>query len=163
VTHGRGAAAAACAGKAAVFAAALAAASPSPVRAQAVAAFEVHDGGIAEPLTGGRGDAARGRRIAFDPMRGNCLICHTVPDAPGERFQGDIGPPLAGVGARVPEAALRLRIVDGTRIAPDTVMPAYHRVDDLRRVAPEWQGRPVLDAAEVEDVVAWLLTLDGTR
>ena len=147
----------------AVLAAALLALAASLAHAQGIADFEVRDGGIHEPLTGARGDPARGRRIAIDPSRGNCLICHTVPDAPQERFQGDIGPPLAGVGARVPEPRLRLRVVDGTRIAPDTVMPAYHRVDGLQRVAPEWKGRPVLDAAEVEDVVAWLLTLDGAR
>ena len=154
---------AAAAGAATALAAAVLPALPWPAQAQATAAFEVRDGGIHEPLTAARGDPARGRRVAIDPARGNCLICHTVPDAPQERFQGDIGPPLAGVGARVPEARLRLRVVDGTRIAPDTVMPAYHRVDGLQRVAPEWKGRPVLDAAEVEDVVAWLLTLDGAR
>ena len=130
-----------------------------PARAQALAAFEERDGGIHAPLTGTPGDAARGRRIAIDPLRGNCLICHRVPDAPREGFQGDIGPPLAGVGTRVTATRLRLRIVDGTRINADTVMPAYHRIDALARVAPEWQGRPVLSAQEVEDVVAWLLTL----
>ena len=142
------------------LAALLGAAAALPAKAQAIAAFEVRDGGIHAPLTGTLGDAARGRRIALDPARGNCLICHRVPDAPHERFQGEIGPPLAGVGARVPAARLRLRIVDGTRINRDTVMPAYHRVHGLKRVASEWQGKPVLDAQQVEDVLAWLLTLD---
>ena len=130
------------------------------MQARAIAAFEVRDGGIHTPLTDTPGDAARGLRIAIDPARGNCLICHRVPELPQERFQGDIGPPLAGVGARVSAARLRLRIVDGTRINADSAMPAYHRIDALARVAPEWRGTPVLAAQEVEDVIAWLLTLD---
>lgn len=129
---------------------------PPPPR---VAAYTVQDNGIEQPLTAGPADADRGRRIVIDPARGNCLICHTVPDAPGERFQGDIGPPLAGVGTRASAAELRLRLVDGTRLNPDTVMPAYHRVRGLTRVAQAWRDRPVLSAREIEDVVAYLQTL----
>ena len=147
----------------AALAAVLAAGAVTPATgtAPAVATYRVEDGGIAEPLTDRPGDPARGRAIVIDPERGNCLICHAVPDAPGERFQGNLGPPLAGVGARLDEATLRLRIVDGTRLDPDTVMPAYHRVTGLNRVAREWQGRPVLDAQAVEDVVSYLRSLDG--
>ncbi len=127
--------------------------------AQTAVDYTVTEAGIEAPLTGAPGDPERGRGVAVDPQRGNCLICHTVPDAPEERFQGNIGPPLAGAGARHDESWLRLRVVDGTRLHPDTVMPAYHRVEDLNRVAAEWRGRPVLTAAEVEDVVAWLVSL----
>ena len=89
---------------------------------------------------------------------GNCLLCHAMP-FPAERFQGDLGPPLAGVGARLAEGQLRLRMVDSTRLNPDTIMPAYHRVDGLARVAAAFRGKPVLTAQQVEDVVAYLLTL----
>jgi len=123
----------------------------------------VNEAGIEMPLVPGGGDAQRGRRIVADPLRGNCLICHTVPDAPQERFQGDIGPPLAGVGARLSAAQLRLRLVDSTRINPTSVMPAYHRTHDLSRVAPRWRNKPVLSAADVEDVIAYLQNLDTSR
>jgi sulfur-oxidizing protein SoxX len=38
-------------------------------------------------------------------------------------------------------------------------MPPYHRIHDLLRVDPRFAGRPVLTAQEIEDVVAWLVTL----
>ena len=38
-------------------------------------------------------------------------------------------------------------------------MPAYYRVDGLRRVGQAWRDRPILSASEVEDVVAFLVTL----
>ncbi|MFG5410043.1 sulfur oxidation c-type cytochrome SoxX [Piscinibacter sakaiensis] len=87
-----------------------------------------------------------------------CLLCHTAP-IPEERFQGDIGPPLAGVGARLDAAQLRLRVVDMRRLNPATPMPSYHRIDGLQRVGAAWAGRPVLDAGQIEDVVAYLRTL----
>jgi sulfur-oxidizing protein SoxX len=72
---------------------------------------------------------------------------------------GNVGPPLAGVGARLDAAALRTRIEDSTRLNPDTIMPSYHRVEGLERVAAEYRGKPVLTAQQVEDVVAYLGTL----
>jgi sulfur-oxidizing protein SoxX len=38
-------------------------------------------------------------------------------------------------------------------------MPSYYRIDGLTRVAPAWRGKPVLTAEQVEDVVAFLVTL----
>jgi sulfur-oxidizing protein SoxX len=38
-------------------------------------------------------------------------------------------------------------------------MPPFYRVDALRRVPPAYRGKPVLTAAEIEDVVAFLMTL----
>lgn len=153
-------------GRARALPVAIVAASLLPVThaaGEGVADYVITDAGIEAPLTREPGDPERGREIAVDPMRGNCLICHAVPDAPEERFQGDVGPRLAGVGARLHEPWLRLRVVDGTRIHPDTVMPAYHRVEGLNRVAPQWRGRPVLSPQEVEDVVAWLASLTAGR
>ena len=89
---------------------------------------------------------------------GLCLLCHSGP-FPEERFQGDIGPDLGGVGARLSAGQIRLRMVDSARLNPDTVMPSYHAVDRLRRVGTAWRGKPVLSAAQVEDVVAFLTTL----
>lgn len=136
-------------------------ASP-PAVAQTLLPFAATNGAIAAPLGGVRGNATRGRAVVFDPERGNCTICHPIPDnGPGgdPRLHGNVAPTLAGVGARLGEGQLRLRLVDGTRINPDTVMPPYYRIDGLARVGDAWRGRPVLQAGEIEDIVAYLLTL----
>jgi L-cysteine S-thiosulfotransferase len=54
---------------------------------------------------------------------------------------------------------LRLRIVDSMELNRDTIMPSYYRVNGLNQVAEAWRGKPVLTAQQVEDVVAYLLTL----
>lgn len=72
---------------------------------------------------------------------------------------GEIGPSLAGVGARLTPGQIRLRLVDPTLLNPAAVMPAYHRIDGLANVDARWRGRPVLSAQEIEDVVAYLVTL----
>lgn len=127
-------------------------------QAQQPAPFAVTADTIAAPLAGLKGDAERGRKLAFDPERGNCTICHPVPGGDA-RGQGTVGPPLAGVGGRLSTGQMRLRLVDGTRINPDTIMPPYHRIDGLNRVGREWAGKPVLSAQDVEDIVAFLETL----
>ena len=119
--------------------------------------FTVTGDAIAEPLGGARGDATRGKAILFDQERGNCTICHPVPGGDA-RLQGNVAPPLAGVGGRLTEGQLRLRLIDGTRINPDTVMPPYYRIVGLARVGEAWRDRPVLPAAEIEDVLAFLGT-----
>ncbi|MSQ74101.1 MAG: sulfur oxidation c-type cytochrome SoxX [Betaproteobacteria bacterium] len=122
----------------------------------ALASYAVDGLEIRSPLGGAIGDAARGRAIATSRTEGACVLCHAVP---GERFAGDIGPPLAGIGERLTPAQLRLRIVDSSRINPATVMPPYYRVDGLAMVAAARRGQPVLQPQEIEDVVAWLSTL----
>lgn len=124
----------------------------------AVRPFAVEGDAIPAPLTGAPGDAARGRAVVADRQRGLCLLCHAGP-FPEERFQGDLAPDLAGTGARWSEGQLRLRLVDGRRLNPDTIMPSYYRVDGLNRVGRAWTGKPVLTAEEIEDVVAFLATL----
>ncbi len=114
--------------------------------------------GLAEPLTAMEGDAGRGRAIIADRSRGLCLLCHSGP-FPEERFQGNLAPSLAGVGARMSASELRLRLVDSRRVNPESIMPAYHRAEGLHRVAPALRGRMLLQAQEIEDVLAFLLTL----
>lgn len=113
---------------------------------------------IPASLTGAPGDAARGRAVVLDRQRGLCLLCHGGP-FPEERFQGDLAPSLAGVGARLNPGQLRLRMVDGRRLNPDTIMPSYFSLEGLVRVGRPWQGRTVLTAEEIEDVVAFLAGL----
>lgn len=89
---------------------------------------------------------------------GLCLLCHSGP-FPEERFQGAIGPDLNGIGARLSENQIRLRLVDPARFNPETVMPAYRRTEGLVRVAPAFRGKPILTQEQIEDVVAFLATL----
>jgi len=116
------------------------------------------DDAIATPLTDQPGDAARGRAIVVNRQQGLCLLCHTGPFAE-ERFQGNMAPDLSGAGARWSEGQLRLRLVDGRRVNPQTLMPSYRRTEGLVRVGAAWQGKAVLSAQQVEDVVAFLRTL----
>jgi sulfur-oxidizing protein SoxX len=126
------------------------------------APFRVVGDAIPDSLTGAAGDAARGRSLVADRQTGACLLCHKAPIAE-EPHQGDLAPDLAGAGARWSVGQLRLRVVDAARLNPATIMPPYHRAEGLTRVAPALRGRPMLDAAQVEDVVAWLASLDGPR
>ena len=103
------------------------------------------------------GDPARGREVVL-ARDFNCLLCHAVPE-PAVRFMGNIGPPLAGVGARLSAEQIRLRIVDPVRLNPESAMPSYYRVEGLSQVAAAWRGKTVLTAQQVEDTIAYLLTL----
>lgn len=109
-------------------------------------------------LTGSPGDAARGRAIVGNRQVGLCLLCHSGP-FPEERFQGELAPDLRGAGSRWDEGQLRLRIVDSNHLNPASIMPPYYRVDGLQRVAPNFRGRTVLSAGQIEDVLAFLKTL----
>ncbi len=123
-----------------------------------VAAFVVSDQSrIERPLCDLAGDAERGRAIVAG-RKGNCLACHRAP-IPEKKFHGTIGPPLFDTGLNHSAAELRLRLVDSTRLNPDTVMPAFHRVRGLNGVRADRAGQPILSAQEIEDVIAWLLTL----
>ncbi len=116
------------------------------------------DDAIPSSLTGTTGDASRGRAIVLDRHVGLCLLCHSGP-FPEEQFQGNLAPSLAGVGARLSAGQIRLRIVDSSRVNPDTIMPAYFRTENQARVAPAYRGKTVLNAQQIEDIVAFLVTL----
>jgi sulfur-oxidizing protein SoxX len=147
---------------AAVAGFAVAGALAAPAGAQgAIGALVVVGDAIPASLTGAIvyvGDPARGRAIVMNRQVGLCLLCHSGP-FPEERFQGDLAPDLKGVGSRLDAGQLRLRIVDSGRIDAATIMPAYYKTEGLTRVAPAFQGRPVLSAEQIEDVVAFLTTL----
>jgi sulfur-oxidizing protein SoxX len=120
--------------------------------------YRVLKDAIPEPLTAAPGNAVRGREIIAG-RDGNCLLCHAIPET-GERFMGNVAPPLSRVGARLTAGQIRLRIVDPTLVNRDAVMPAYYRIHGLDRVAEPFRGRPILSAQQVEDVVAYLSTLN---
>jgi sulfur-oxidizing protein SoxX len=113
---------------------------------------------IPAPLTERPGDAARGRVVVESRQVGTCVLCHAGP-FPAERLPATIGPDLRGVGDRLTSGQIRLRLVDPARVNPDSVMPGYFRVDGLVRVGAAWRGRSVLTAQQIEDAVAFLVTL----
>ena len=141
-----------------VGAGALAASCAFTVAAQDFVPYAVVGDTIPQPLSQAPGDPQRGRAIVASRQVGLCLLCHAAP-IPEERFQGDLAPSLAGVGARYTEAQLRLRVVDPRRVNPSSFMPAFHSASHPSRVGGQWVGKPILAAQQVEDVVAWLATL----
>ena len=125
--------------------------------AQELVPYRVEQDAIPAALAQQPGDPVRGKSITTS-RDSNCILCHELPDT-GERFMGNLGPPLSGVGARLTEGQLRLRIADSLRLNPDTIMPSYYRVEGLTGVAARYRGKPVLTAEQIEDVVAYLKTL----
>jgi sulfur-oxidizing protein SoxX len=109
-------------------------------------------------LTGQPGDPVRGREIVENRPLSACLLCHAGP-FPQRHLQGSIGPALDGVGSRLSAGQIRLRLMDGRKLNPDTTMPPYYGVDGLNRTGRQWQGRPIFNAQQIEDVVAFLATL----
>ena len=137
----------------------LAMAIPAMARAQAGV---VTNDAVAQSLTGSAGDAARGRAIIIDRQKGFCLLCHSGPFNE-EPLQGNLAPSLEGTGSRWNEGQLRLRLMDNKRVNPESIMPAYHRIEGLNRVAPAWRDRPILSASEIEDVLAFLMRLTAEK
>jgi sulfur-oxidizing protein SoxX len=129
----------------------LAAAASGATLAAALGAADALD----QPLAAA-GDAQRGRDVFVAREGGHCVICHT---ASGIAPAGNVGPPLDGVALRLTAGQIRLRIVDITRVKADAVMPAFFRSEGFARVAPAYAGKPLLDAQQVEDLVAFLGTL----
>jgi sulfur-oxidizing protein SoxX len=126
-------------------------------RADEFVSYRVIGDAIPQPLTGTPGDPARGRALVVARTT-TCILCHSGP-FPETRFQGDLAPDLAGAGNRWSAGQLRLRLVDASRFNPETIMPSYYRNDGLVRVGRNFAGKPILSAAEIEDIVAYLATL----
>ena len=142
---------------ASIWIAASAVALPGAAAAQVLQNFVVVGDAIPVSLTGVPGDAARGRALVVE-RSSTCILCHNGP-FPEQRFHGDLAPNLAGAGSRWSEAQLRLRLVDASRLNASTIMPSYYRIDGLDRVGPSWRGKPILSAEQIEDIVAYLVTL----
>jgi sulfur-oxidizing protein SoxX len=130
---------------------------PCSAGAQGLASYKIVGDGIPDSLTGTAGDAVKGRALLLDRST-TCILCHSGP-FPETRFQGDLAPDLKGSGTRWSASQLRLRLVDAARLNPETIMPSYYRIDGLTRVGRNFTGKPILSAAEIEDIVAYLATL----
>jgi sulfur-oxidizing protein SoxX len=114
---------------------------------------------IVDSLSGVPGDPVRGRAIVASRQTGLCLLCHSGP-FPEERFQGNLAPELSMSSKRLTAPQLRARIVDASRFNPGTIMPTYYKAEHLKRVGLKWIGQPILNEQEIEDVVAFLASLN---
>lgn len=112
-------------------------------------------------LTAQPGNADRGREVFVSRAAGHCLLCHNV-QALSEPSQGNLGPSLDQIGDRLTAAQLRARLIDSTAINPDSAMPAYYRRSNLNQVASRYIGQSVLEAQQIEDLIAFLLTLSDS-
>jgi sulfur-oxidizing protein SoxX len=130
---------------------------PGFAAAQELRGYAVVGDAIPASLTNARGDAARGRALVLD-RSSTCILCHSGP-FPEQKFQGDLAPDLSGSGKRWSEGQLRLRVVDASRLNAETIMPSYYRIGGLNRVGQAWQGKSILSAEQIEDVLAYLVTL----
>ena len=125
---------------------------------QLVAYKVIDESSIPQSLTGEAGDPLRGREVAINRKLGNCLACHKMP-IPEQQFHGEVGPDLSEVADSLSEGELRLRVVNPKLMNPETLMPAFYQTEGLHRVMKKFQGKTLLTAEQVEDVVAYLMTL----
>jgi len=139
------------------FGVAVAGAISFGAQAEEMAAFEIVGGTIPQSLTGKPGDPDAGRKTVINRKKGNCLACHIMP-IPEQQFHGETGPALLSVGEHFSEAELRMRIVDAKVISPNTMMPSFYKTGQ-HKVLKGFEGKTILSAQDVEDVVAYLLTL----
>lgn len=133
--------------------------SAAAASAEELVSYDIVDGTIPKSLTGVAGDPDAGRAAMIDRKLGNCIACHTAEALADQPFHGDVGPPLDGVADRWDQAALRLIIVNAKNVYDGTIMPAFYRNEGFIRVGSDFKGKSILTAQQVEDVVAYLMTL----
>lgn len=118
----------------------------------------VDENSIPESLTGKKGDPANGRKLAINRKKGNCLACHVMP-IPEQPYHGEVGPDLRGVASRYKEGEIRLRIVNPKIVNEASIMPSFYRNDGFHRVLKKFSGKTIISAQDVEDIIAYLMTL----
>lgn len=117
------------------------------------------DGAVSDALTGSAGDAVNGRKVFANRKQGNCLACHMNADLDEQSFHGEVGPPLDGVADRWTAAELRGIVSNAKMMFEDTIMPAFYIDAGYTRPLEKFESKSILTAQQVEDVVAYLLTL----
>jgi sulfur-oxidizing protein SoxX len=129
-------------------------------------AVAFNDIAVEQSLTGIPGDPANGRVVMGDNSVGNCVACHQVTEMSDVPFQGNVGPMLDGTGERWSEAELRGIVVNAKVAFEGSIMPAFYKTEGFIRPGNAYTGKaaddtlgPLLTAQQVEDVVAYLVTL----
>lgn len=117
------------------------------------------DGAVAASLTGKPGNAEEGRKVFANRKLGNCLACHQNEDLRAEPFHGEVGPMMDGAADRWSEAELRGIVVNSKMMFEGTIMPSFYRSVNGARPLEKFEGKTILTAEQVEDIVAYLLTL----
>ena len=144
-------------------------ASAMTVAAAEIAPDDVqHDdyGGVSTSLTGTPGDPEAGRNVMASRALGNCVACHAVSDMSDVQFHGEVGPSLDGAGERWDEAQLRGIVINAKMVFPESIMPSFYKTGPYIRPGDAFTGKapdgplpPLLTAQQVEDAVAYLMTL----
>ncbi len=123
-------------------------------------------GAVEASLSGAEGNADKGREIFSTKSMGNCVSCHAVSALPDVPFQGEVGPMLDGVGGYRSAEELRGIVANAKMTFEGTVMPAFYKTSGFIRPGNGYTGKaaegpidPILSAQDVEDVVAFLMTL----
>jgi len=124
-------------------------------------------GAVTNSLSGAAGDPESGKAVMTTRGLGNCIACHEVSELSDFPFHGEIGPPLDGVAGRWSAEELRGIVANAKMTFPDTMMPAFYKTDGFIRPGNGFTGKaaegelePLLSAQQIEDVVAYLLTLN---
>ncbi len=122
---------------------------------------------IPKRLTKKPGNAVRGEALMINRKKGNCLACHRLsafegkakkkPNAYGD--MGEIGPSLDGIASRYDQGQLRLLLVDAKVFFPETIMPSFYKNSGLHRVGKSFDRKTILEKQEIEDILAFLITL----
>ena len=103
--------------------------------------------GLIAPITASAADdadIAKGKELAFDRKKGNCLACHQIE---GGTLAGNIGPPLVAMKARFPDyEKMKAQIADPRVKNPNTIMIPFG-------------PHKVLSAQEIELVSQFIYTL----
>ena len=117
------------------------------------------DGAVKASLAGMPGDAASGRKVFSNRKQGNCLACHMNSDQSEHGFHGEVGPSLDGVADRWTREELRGIVANAKMMFEGTIMPAFYIDSGYNRPSDKFAGKTILTAQQVEDVVAYLMTL----
>ncbi|MCU9847941.1 sulfur oxidation c-type cytochrome SoxX [Defluviimonas sp. WL0024] len=145
---------------------ALSALAAPAMGATAPSAVSFAEGAVAGSLTGTAGNPEEGMKVISDRGLGNCVACHVISAMPDVAFQGNVGPTLDGAADRWSEQQLRGIVADAKKTFDGTIMPSFYKNEGYIRPGDAFTGKaaegelaPLLTAQQIEDVVAYLLTL----
>lgn len=124
------------------------------------------NGEVAVSLSGQPGDVDRGRDVFSSKKKGNCVSCHAVAQLADVPFHGEVGPELTWTGESRSIEEVRGIVANAKNTFEGSVMPAFYKTSGFIRPGDAYTGKapkgelaPLLSAQDIEDVVAFLMTL----